>query len=165
MCFQLLQLVFECKVGSHQYWCSSFQLVDDGLGSSSFPVVAASIVGCHVGHDAWMCCDLLGVKTVEYSHKWDLGLLPGKLYQSQVENPPHHDIPTALPYLQAPAVVCLVGFAIWWIVWAAAKEKPFQMEVSGPLAIAAACFIGGAVLGLKLEESPAPRSPSNSFGS
>ncbi len=96
----------------------------------------------------------LGVKTVEYSHKWDLGLLPGKLYQSQVENPPHHDIPTALPYLQAPAVVCLVGFAIWWIV-AAVKRNRFQMEVSGPLAIAAACFIGGAVLGLKLEESPA----------
>ncbi|MFN5469219.1 MAG: cytochrome c oxidase subunit 3 [Pirellulaceae bacterium] len=94
----------------------------------------------------------LGVKTVEYSHKWDLGLLPGMLYQAQVSHPEHHAIPTALPYLQAPGVVLLVGFALYWL-WALMKRNDFHLQIAGPLAVAAACYVGGAFLGLKLEES------------
>ncbi len=92
----------------------------------------------------------LGVKTVEYSHKWDLGLLPGRLYQAQVEHPAHHAMPTALPYLQAPGVVLAVLFAGWWLV-AFGKRDKFQLQVAGPLFVAAMCYVGGAGLGLYLE--------------
>ncbi len=83
----------------------------------------------------------LGVKTVEYSHKWDLGLLPGRLYQAQVEHPAHHAMPTALPYLQAPGVVLAVLFAGWWLV-AFGKRDKFQLQVAGPLFVAAMCYVG-----------------------
>lgn len=96
----------------------------------------------------------LGVKTVEYSHKWDLGLLPGKLYVSQVDHPHHEGMPTALPYLQAPGVVLAIIFGAWWL-FAVGKRDRFQMEVAGPLLIAALCYIGGAALGLYLESQEA----------
>lgn len=95
----------------------------------------------------------LGVKTVEYSHKWDLGLLPGKFYVSQVENPAHHDIPTYLLALQMPGIILAVVFAIWY-VYAWGSKNVLHRQIAGPLLVAAVCYIGGAALGLKLEETP-----------
>ena len=96
----------------------------------------------------------LGVKTVEYSHKWSIGLLPGKLYVSQVEHPAHHPwYETALPYLQAPGVILAALFAVWF-VYSWGRKNRVHMEVAGPLFLAAICYIGGAALGLKLEEAP-----------
>lgn len=54
----------------------------------------------------------LGVKAVEYSHKWDVGLFPGNLF-SYVEGAPHpeHVISPYLMYISAPFLLLLLGFA------------------------------------------------------
>lgn len=115
---------------------------------------------CLLGTTLGCAAMFLGVKTVEYSHKWDIGLLPGKLYRAQTTDAPHIstnlfgiDMPTALPMLQAPGLILLVAFGTWWII-SFVQKKAFQMQVAGPLALAAACYLAGAYLGLKLEEAP-----------
>jgi cytochrome c oxidase subunit 3 len=92
----------------------------------------------------------LGVKAVEYSHKWDLGLLPGMYYRAQLIHPEHHAVPTWLFTLCLPGILCTIGFGIWWIL-SVLKNDRFQREISGPLFCAALCFLGGAGLGLYLE--------------
>ncbi len=91
----------------------------------------------------------LGVKAVEYSHKWTIGLLPGKYYITQGVMPPSHD-PFWLYVLSTPAAVCLVVLTIWYFI-TLVKSDPTQRQVSGPLVVAALCFFGGVGLGLYLE--------------
>jgi len=91
----------------------------------------------------------LGVKAVEYSHKWTIGLLPGKLYVTQGVLPPSHD-PYWLYVLCAPAAVCLVVLFIWYFI-TLVKSDSFQRQISGPLLVAALCFFGGVGLGVYLE--------------
>lgn len=93
----------------------------------------------------------LGVKAVEYSHKWNIGLLPGKFYVTQGIFPESHD-PYWLYMLCTPAAILLVIFAIWYFMsWT--QSNPFQRMVSGPLLLAALCFFGGVGLGLFLESA------------
>ncbi len=91
----------------------------------------------------------LGVKTVEYTHKWDLGLLTAANYVSQV--PTHHVEHSTfwLRILCTPAAIIFVcSFA--WYLYAWLQKSPFQREVAGPVLVAAACFFGGVILGQKL---------------
>jgi cytochrome c oxidase subunit III len=93
----------------------------------------------------------LGVKAVEYSHKWDLGLLPGALYRPQGLEAEHHEgLSPYLIYLSLLPAACVVGFGAWYAV-AAAGRKAFQLQVAGPFVTAAACFFVGVALGSYLE--------------
>lgn len=91
----------------------------------------------------------LGVKAVEYTHKWDLGLLPGKMYVTQnVIDPLHSQY--WLTVLCIPAGICVVGFAIWY-AYSLMSSDGFQREVAGPLLVASLAFFGGVGLGVYLE--------------
>ena len=91
----------------------------------------------------------LGVKAVEYSHKWSLGLFPGKFYVSQIAGAPHSDVPY-LWYLCILPLVMFVGFVLYYVYGFVTGSK-FHLRVAGPLAIAALCYFGGVGLGLVLE--------------
>ncbi len=91
----------------------------------------------------------LGVKAVEYSHKWALGLFPGKFYKSQIAGAAHSDVPY-LWYLCIPPLVLLVCFVLYYVYGIVTASK-FHLRVAGPLVIAALCFFGGVGLGLVLE--------------
>jgi cytochrome c oxidase subunit 3 len=93
----------------------------------------------------------LGVKAVEYSHKWDLGLLPGAMYRPQGLEAAHHEgLSPYLIYLSLFPAACVVGFGLWYAV-AAVGKKAFQLQVAGPFLTAAACFFVGVALGSFLE--------------
>ena len=54
----------------------------------------------------------LGVKAVEYSHKWDVGLLPGNMFSySPTAEHPHQMISPYLYYISAPFAILMLGFA------------------------------------------------------
>ncbi len=91
----------------------------------------------------------LGVKAVEYSHKWALGLFPGKFYVSQIAGAPHSDVPY-LWYLCILPLVMLVCFVLYYVYGFVTASK-FHLRVAGPLSIAALCYFGGVGLGLFLE--------------
>lgn len=91
----------------------------------------------------------LGVKAVEYSHKWTIGLLPGKHYITQGLAEPTHDL-FWLYFLCAPAAVCLVVLFVWYFI-TLVKSDSFQRQISGPMLVAALCFFGGVGLGVYLE--------------
>ena len=91
----------------------------------------------------------LGVKAVEYSHKWSLGLFAGKYYVSQIAGAPHSEVPY-LWYLSIPALIMLVGFVLYYVYGVVTASK-FHLRVAGPLVIAALCYFGGVQLGTVLE--------------
>lgn len=108
----------------------------------------------------------LGVKAIEYSHKWGMGLLPPNSYFYSEANP--H--PTAqqlvelhgfsestaffllnsLYFLCAPFFLLLVGVVIWAVV-AFVQKKHFQFECAKPLVVVCASFFLGVGLGVVLE--------------
>ncbi len=91
----------------------------------------------------------LGVKAVEYSHKWGMGLFPGKFYVSQIAGAPHSNVPY-LWYLSIPPLLLLVCFVLYYVYGFVSASK-FHLRVAGPLVVAALCFFGGVKLGLVLE--------------
>jgi len=91
----------------------------------------------------------LGVKAVEYSHKWGLGLFAGKYYKSQIEGASHSDVPY-LMYLCIPPLVLLVCFVLYYLYGVVSASK-FHLRVAGPLVVSAACYFGGVGLGMFLE--------------
>jgi cytochrome c oxidase subunit 3 len=93
----------------------------------------------------------LGVKAVEYSHKFDMGLLPGALFSYDPETVVHHEgISKYLVGLSVPFFLVLCGLATWYVIAAVGRNK-FQMRVSGPLTIATLCYFVGVGLGMILE--------------
>jgi cytochrome c oxidase subunit 3 len=90
----------------------------------------------------------LGVKAVEYSHKWDLGLLPGDLFSYD----PHADhahglISNYLIMLCIPFAVLLVGFAIGAILnWNTGKQLVGQFYAG--LAITMLGYFAGVAGGV-----------------
>jgi cytochrome c oxidase subunit 3 len=91
----------------------------------------------------------LGVKAVEYSHKWELGLLPGKFYVAQLGG--HHgahkgylEMLCTVPHI---ATILCAAYAIYaWVI-----KSVFHQQVAGPLLTACLCFFGGVFLGQFLE--------------
>jgi cytochrome c oxidase subunit 3 len=91
----------------------------------------------------------LGVKAVEYSHKWELGLLPGRYYQSQLGG--HHGAEVGyLGYLMIVPAIVTVCCAVYYL-YALMLRSTFHLRIAGPLVIAGACFFGGVALGQYLE--------------
>ncbi len=95
----------------------------------------------------------LGVKSIEYTHKWDIGLLPAGAYQSQYlpENV-HHAISPWLYWLCAIPAVCVVGFAIWYVLTLVSGQKR-RAEVAGPLLVTALCFFVGVGIGMLFQQA------------
>lgn len=94
----------------------------------------------------------LGVKAIEYSHKFGMGLLPAGLFAYDPSNP-HPDPaghPPYLAYICAPFAIALAGVLIWLVV-SAVSGKKFQFAVAKPLSVVCLCFFVGVGLGMFLE--------------
>ncbi|HAC91599.1 MAG TPA: cytochrome oxidase subunit III [Planctomycetaceae bacterium] len=114
------------------------------------------------------CASLfLGVKAVEYTHKWDLGLLPAKMYQSQYAQAHEHhgswepvkaligQVP--MDWLTTLCVVpglIVVGLAVWTLRCLARRERRW-IEISCSLLITGLCFFVGVGVGKGFEEAEA----------
>ena len=98
-----------------------------------------------------LCCAMvfLGVKAVEYSHKWAMGLLPAGLF-SYDENNPHPPGPNWLLYICMPFIVITIGVFLWMVISRATKAK-FQFQCAKPLFFVCLSFFGGVYLGTVLE--------------
>ena len=91
----------------------------------------------------------LGVKAIEYSHKWGMGLLPAGLFSYDPANP-HPEGPFYLGYICAPFLIALIGVVIWLVV-SIVQGNQFQTAVAKPLSVVCLCFFVGVGLGIFLE--------------
>jgi cytochrome c oxidase subunit 3 len=108
-------------------------------------------VVANVGMTLGCAAIFLGVKAVEYSHKFDLGLLPAGFYVPQVLHPAHHEgISNWLILFCIVPTILLVVFTAWYGQTCASGNK-VQQNIAGPLAVAALCFFAGVGLGTYLE--------------
>jgi cytochrome c oxidase subunit 3 len=95
----------------------------------------------------------LGIKAIEYTHKWDLGLLPAGTYESQFLPGAHHaGISSWLYVLSAIPALCVVGFAGWYI-WTVVSGDKRRSEVSGPLLVTALCYFLGVFIGIAFQNA------------
>ena len=92
----------------------------------------------------------LGVKAIEYAHKWHLGLLPPAWFSYNPANPHPEGGPPYLMYLSAPFAIGLVVVLVWLVV-AKLRDKPLHVAVMKPLTIVFACYFVGVGLGTALE--------------
>lgn len=99
-----------------------------------------------------LCCAMvfLGVKAVEYSHKWTMGLLPAGLFSYDENNPHPTGGPDWLLYICMPFIAITVGVFLWMVFSWQSKSK-FQFECAKPLFIVCLSFFGGVYLGTVLE--------------
>ncbi len=107
----------------------------------------------------------LGVKAIEYSHKWGMGLLPAGLFAYN-ENNPHPSaqdfmnlgytegtasfLVNSLYWICAPFAIVAIGVLIWLIVSIVTKNE-FQTACAKPLLVVALSFFVGVGLGMFLE--------------
>ncbi len=107
----------------------------------------------------WCASIFLGVKAVEYTHKWDMGLLPANYYLSQYAQPDlgHHAWEpfkeligqahmTWLTRLCIVPGLFFVGFAVW-LVNNFKKQDRRLIEVSSSLLVTALAFFVGVGIG------------------
>ncbi|MCC9600105.1 cytochrome c oxidase subunit 3 [Stieleria sp. JC731] len=99
-----------------------------------------------------LCCAMifLGVKAIEYSHKWHMGLLPAGLFTYDPNNPHPEGTPNYLAYICAPFAVATVGILIWLVV-SFLRGAKFQFECAKPILVVFLCFFVGVGLGTILE--------------
>lgn len=92
----------------------------------------------------------LGVKAVEYSHKWSMGLLPGNLFSFDPANPHPEGGPNFLLWISAPFILLTVA-TISWLIIAVVRGRAFQVACAKPLSVVCLCFFVGVVAGMILE--------------
>lgn len=102
----------------------------------------------------------LGVKSIEYSHKWELGLLPPSLYFFDPNAPHHEGISMYLIYMCIPFAIGLLGLVAWFLM-SKASGNQFAVEVAKPLIVVFACFFVGVGLGMILESGASHASDSS----
>lgn len=90
----------------------------------------------------------LGVKAIEYTHKWDIGLLPAGAYETQTLPLAHHEgfSPWLYTLSYIPAI-CVVAFGVWYAITLVGSDKR-KREVAGPLLVTALCYFVGVAIGL-----------------
>lgn len=97
----------------------------------------------------------LGIKAIEYTHKWDMGLLPAGAYESQFLPSEHHaGLSPWLYVLSAIPALCVVGFAAWY-VWTIVSGDKRNSEVAGPLLVTALCYFLGVLIGVAFQNAEA----------
>lgn len=95
----------------------------------------------------------LGVKAIEYTHKWDLGLLPAGEYIAQVPTAAHHEgVSEWLYWISAVPALCVVGFGLWYGYALVTKRKQ-TTEVAGPLLVTALCYFVGVFIGIAFQNA------------
>ena len=92
----------------------------------------------------------LGVKSIEYSHKWGMGLLPAGLFAYDPSNPHPTDHPNYLMYICIPFAIALAGVVLWLVVSAGLGNK-MHVAMAMPLTVVCLCFFVGVGLGMVLE--------------
>ena len=92
----------------------------------------------------------LGVKAIEYSHKWHLGLLPAGLFSYDPAHPHHEGGPNYLFWICLPFLLTLIGVVVW-LVLSIVRGNKFHVACAKPLTVVAACFFVGVGLGMVLE--------------
>ncbi len=92
----------------------------------------------------------LGVKAIEYSHKWEMGLLPAGMFFYDPANPHPESHTNYLFYICLPFMILLGGVVIWLLTSLVTKNR-FHIQCAMPLTVAAACFFVGIGLGMVLE--------------
>lgn len=92
----------------------------------------------------------LGVKAVEYSHKWELGLLPAGMYSYDPTAPHHEGLSHYLVWISVVPAILLVGL-ILLLGYSKIVGNQFLAKCSMPLVVVAACFFVGVGLGTFLE--------------
>ena len=92
----------------------------------------------------------LGVKAIEYSHKFGMGLLPAGLFFYDPNNPHPADQPNYLIYICLPFAIALVGVVVWLVISVIA-DNAFQVAVAKPLTVVCLSFFVGVGLGMVLE--------------
>ncbi|MCA9138851.1 MAG: cytochrome c oxidase subunit 3 [Planctomycetales bacterium] len=92
----------------------------------------------------------LGVKAIEYSHKWHLGLLPAGLFSYDPANLHPEGGPNYLAWICAPFIAITIGVAIWLVV-SFLRGAKFQFECAKPLFVVCLFFFVGVGLGTILE--------------
>ncbi len=97
----------------------------------------------------------LGVKAIEYTHKWDLGLLPAGMYVSQYSVHEHHEgLSSWLVKLSIVPALCVIGFGLWYVVTIVQGKKRLS-EIAGPLLVTSLCFFVGVFIGIAFENAEA----------
>lgn len=97
----------------------------------------------------------LGVKAIEYTHKWEMGLLAAGEYESQFLPGHHHEgLSIWLYRISAIPALCVIGFGIWYAV-AIVKSQKRTAEIAGPLLVTALCYFLGVFLGIAIENAQA----------
>jgi cytochrome c oxidase subunit 3 len=89
------------------------------------------------------CASLfLGIKAIEYAHKWDLGLFWAGMFQSHGDHHADHGLSPFLLGLSLPALLALIVFTVWSIT-AYAKQQQSTLIVVGGLALTSAAYFVG----------------------
>ncbi|MEL7337556.1 MAG: cytochrome c oxidase subunit 3, partial [Planctomycetota bacterium] len=99
-----------------------------------------------------ICCAMifLGVKAIEYSHKWSMGLLPPGLYSYGDDSVARASDTQYLIYISLPFFLALIAMVVAYAI-AFLKQHDFYKQVFGPLTVGAACYFVGVGLGMYLE--------------
>ena len=92
----------------------------------------------------------LGVKAIEYSHKWHMGLLPAGMFSYDPAHPHHEGGPNYLLWICVPFIIALVGVVAYAVI-ALLNKNTFHWNVAKPLVVVCLCFFVGVGLGMVLE--------------
>lgn len=93
----------------------------------------------------------LGVKAIEYSHKWDMGLLVAGYYSHLEHAGEHHEglSPWLIRFSIIPAMAVL-GLGAWYFNARSKKDKA-TAEIAGPFLVTALCYFVGVGIGMMFE--------------
>lgn len=93
----------------------------------------------------------LGVKAIEYSHKWDMGLLVAGYYQHAELHGVHHEgLSKWLVIFSIIPGLAVAGLATWYFS-ARAKNDKASTEIAGPFLVTALCYFVGVGIGMMFE--------------
>ncbi|WP_442509080.1 cytochrome c oxidase subunit 3 [Novipirellula sp. SH528] len=105
----------------------------------------------------------LGVKAIEYSHKFHMGLLPAGFFSYDPAHPHHEGGPNYLLWICLPFIIAQVGVVIWYAI-SVLQGKKFQAAVALPLIVVCASFFGGVGLGTILESGDSTEAHASETG-
>ncbi|MCL4206079.1 MAG: cytochrome c oxidase subunit 3 [Pirellulaceae bacterium] len=110
------------------------------------------------------CASLfLGIKAIEYSHKWDMGLFWAGMFDPHDDHHGDHGISPFLLGLSAPALLALIVFATGSVV-SYLKKQPQALIVWGGLAITSAAFFVGVGSAMIIPKLVGPLIPAVHHG-
>ncbi len=99
----------------------------------------------------------LGIKAVEYTHKWDMGLLTAGFYESQYLPGQHHTgLSSWLVRLSIVPAIITAAMGVWYLITLVRGQKRHG-EIAGPLLVTGLCYFLGAYVGITIQSFETPR--------